>query len=266
LERYRVVKPIGSGGFSTVFLVEDVVVEETMILKVLSHALTLDENSLARFVRELKLSRKIAHPNVIRIHDLLEFGETRAISMEYFPGKDLGRVLDVCEKLSEARAVPITMQIASGLSAAHTEGIIHRDVKPANVLLGESDQVRIVDFGLASVIREAENRLTRTGHLVGTPHYMAPELIRGEDVDGRADLYSLGVMMYEMLSGKLPYDGDNPMHVLFRHLDGDAPQLADVAGVSPELSAIVARLMATDPEERYARAADLSTALASLAG
>jgi serine/threonine-protein kinase len=181
--------------------------------------------------------------------------------MEYFSGLDLGKILDKEKKLDPDRARTVSLQIAQGLAAAHDQGIIHRDVKPANILVDECDRVKIVDFGLAAATREAENRLTRTGHLVGTPHYMAPELIRGDEVDGRADLYSLGVMMYEMLSGSLPYDGDNPMNVLFRHLDGDAIPLTEVTDVPPDLAALVMRLMSLEREDRFQSAHALADAL-----
>ncbi|MCA9753243.1 MAG: HEAT repeat domain-containing protein, partial [Gemmatimonadetes bacterium] len=264
LDRYKVVRRIGSGGFSTVFLVEDTAVDDRVILKLLSYHLTLDEASMARFVQELKLARKISHPNVIRIHDLLELGEARAISMEYFPGRDLGRVLDDLGKMPPDRGVYICRQICEGLSAAHASGIIHRDIKPANVLVGDQDVVKIVDFGLAAASREAENRLTRTGHLVGTPHYMAPELIRGEEVDHRSDLYSFGIMMYEMFSGKLPYDGENPMNVLFRHLDGDAKPLTDITDIPADLARVVMRTMALDPKARPQSSSELLEELAGV--
>ena len=264
LERYRVVRKIGAGGFSTVFLVEDIAVDDRLILKLLSYHLTLDESSMARFVQELKLARKISHPNVIRIHDLLELGEARAISMEYFPGRDLGRILDDIGKLGADRGVHICRQICEGLTAAHAAGIIHRDIKPANILVGDDDSVKIVDFGLAAASRDAENRLTRTGHLVGTPHYMAPELIRGEDVDARTDLYSFGVMMYEMFAGVLPYDGDNPMNVLFRHLDGDAKPLTEHADIPAGLASIVTRTMALAPADRPQTATELLDELSAL--
>jgi serine/threonine-protein kinase len=258
LGRYRVIRKIGAGGFSTVFLVEDEVIADELILKILSHHLSEDEKMTMRFVQELKLARRISHKNVIRIHDLLEIGASRAISMEYFPGSDLGDLLDREEILQPARGIVVCKQICEGLAAAHEAGVTHRDIKPANVLIGQDDVVKIVDFGLASVGREVENRLTRTGHLVGTPHYMAPELIRGEEINAQADVYSFGIMMYEMFSGKLPYDGDNPMNVLFRHLDGDAPSLVDTReGFSPELSRIVAKAMQRDKDERYATAMEV---------
>jgi serine/threonine-protein kinase len=251
LDRYRIVRQIGRGGFSTVFLVEDQAISDRVILKILSPHLTEDENMAERFVRELKLARRIAHKNVIRIHDLLQIGRSKAISMEYFASEDLGDLLDREEKLTPERGAKLAIQICAGLGAAHEAGVIHRDVKPANVLVGEDDAVKLVDFGLASVGREMENRLTRTGHLVGTPHYMAPELIRGEEVGAVADLYSFGVMMYEMFSGQLPYDGDNAMAILFRHLDGDAKPLAEIVpGFPEELGRIVMGTMHVDRDQR----------------
>jgi len=251
LDRYRVIRQIGRGGFSTVFLVEDQAISDRVILKILSPHLTEDENMAERFVRELKLARRVAHKNVIRIHDLLQIGKSKAISMEYFASEDLGDLLDREERLSPERGVKLAEQICAGLHAAHEAGVIHRDVKPANVLVGENDTVKLVDFGLASVGREMENRLTRTGHLVGTPHYMAPELIRGEKVGAGADVYSFGIMMYEMFSGQLPYDGDNAMAILFRHLDGDAKPLTEmIPGFPEELGRVVMGAMNVDRDQR----------------
>ncbi|HMB69265.1 MAG TPA: HEAT repeat domain-containing protein, partial [bacterium] len=251
LDRYRIVRQIGRGGFSTVFLAEDQAISDSIILKILSPHLTEDENMAERFVRELKLARRVAHKNVIRIHDLLQIGRSKAISMEYFASEDLGDLLDREERLAPERGATLAKQICAGLGAAHDAGVIHRDVKPANVLVGEDDSVKLVDFGLASVGREMENRLTRTGHLVGTPHYMAPELIRGENVGAGADIYSFGVMMYEMFTGQLPYDGDNAMAILFRHLDGDAKPLNEmVPGFPEELARVVMSTMSVDRDQR----------------
>jgi serine/threonine-protein kinase len=258
LDRYRVIRKVGQGGFSSVFLVEDRAVADEIILKFLSPHLSADENMTLRFVKELKLTRRIGHANVIRIHDLLDIGRAKAISMEYFASEDLGQLIAKERRMPPARVVSLARQICRGLSAAHAQGVIHRDVKPANVLVGRDDHVKIVDFGLAAAMREAENRLTRTGHLVGTPHYMAPELIRGEEIDGRADLYSLGIIMYEMLSGEPPYDGDNPMNILFRHLDGDAKPIGEVVqGLPTELEWVVQHAMQLDPSVRPETADDL---------
>jgi serine/threonine-protein kinase len=258
LHRYKVVRKIGRGGFATVFLVEDEAISDLVILKILSSHLTADETMAERFVRELKLARRISHKHVIRIHDLLEIGRTRAISMEYFESEDLGDLLDRERVLPPERGLHLAVQVCAGLAGAHEAGVIHRDVKPANVLVGRDDEVKIVDFGLASVGRGVENRLTRTGHLVGTPHYMAPELIRGEEVGTSADIYSFAVMMYEMFAGRLPYDGENAMNILFRHLDGDAEPITTVVKGFPEsLSHAVMRAMHVDPAQRPASAEEL---------
>jgi serine/threonine-protein kinase len=258
LDRYRVIRKVGQGGFSSVFLVEDRAISDEIILKFLSPHLSADENMALRFVKELKLTRRISHPNVIRIHDLLDIGRAKAISMEYFASQDLGHLIAKEGRMPFARVLSLTRQLCRGLAAAHAQGVIHRDVKPANVLVGQDDHVKIVDFGLAAAMREAENRLTRTGHLVGTPHYMAPELIRGEEIDGRADLYSLGIIMYEMLSGDPPYDGENPMNILFRHLDGDARPIGEIVpGLPPELEWVVQHAMQLDPSVRPETAEDL---------
>jgi len=258
LDRYRVIRKVGVGGFSSVFLVEDQAISDEVILKILSPHLSADESMSLRFVQELKLTRRISHPNVIRIHDLMDVGRAKAISMEYFESRDLGEIVALERRIAPARVLHLSRQVCRGLRAAHAQGVIHRDVKPANVLVNAEEHVKIVDFGLAAVMREAENRLTRTGHLVGTPHYMAPELIRGEEIDGRADLYSLGVVMYEMLSGEPPYDGDNPMNILFRHLDGDAAPLNHlVPDVPPGLEAVVQHAMKLRPADRPATADDL---------
>ncbi len=251
LDRYQVLEKIGRGGFATVFLAADQVISEDVILKILSPHLSADERMHQRFVQELRIARRISHPNVIRIHDLLEIGEAKAISMEYFVGRDLGKVLDKDKSLPSDRALRISYQVAEGLAAAHDAGVIHRDVKPGNILVGDDDEVKLLDFGLASATHDVDQRLTKTGHLVGTPHYMAPELIRGEDVDGRADLYSFGVVMYEMISGSVPFDGDNPMNILFRHLDGDATPIQEIVPDLPEgVVRLVERTMALDPNDR----------------
>jgi serine/threonine-protein kinase len=255
LGRYDVMRRIGRGGFSTVFLAQDRVISEEVILKIMNPHISTDERMNLRFVQELKVARRISHPNVIRIHDLLEVGEARAISMEYFPGRDIGRLIEDIGSFEPSRVLKITKQVAAGLAAAHEVGVIHRDMKPANILVGEGDEVKIVDFGLASATYELGPRLTKTGHLVGTPHYMAPEVIRGEEVDGRADLYSVGIVMYEMLAGVPPYDGENAMNILFRHLDGGATPLGTIRTDLPKsLCVFVEGVMARDVENRPADA------------
>ncbi len=258
LGRFRIVNRIGGGGFGTVYRAEDLLVNEELVLKVLSPQLSHDPQVIKRFVQELKLTRRVSHPTVIRIHDLLDLGGAHAISMEYFAGRDLGIVLHEDGALSPERTCVIAEQVLEGLVAAHAAGVLHRDIKPGNILVGDDDGVRLVDFGLASATQMGKSRLTQSGMLVGTPEYISPEQIRGTPLDERADLYSLGVVLYEVLSGKAPFQGTTPVNVLFQHLESTVPPLVSVAPHVPQdLSDLVMQTMAREPEARPASAAAL---------
>jgi len=258
IDRFCVKERIGGGGFGTVYRVEDIAVREELVLKILSPQLSLDEAMLRRFVQELRLTRRITHRNVIRIHDLLDLQGAQAISMEYFPGQDLGRVLRDEGVLSVERVLGIAAQVIEGLTAAHELGIVHRDIKPANLLLGEGEHVKIVDFGLASVGQSTRSRLTQSGILVGTPEYISPEQITGHEVDGRTDLYSLGVVLYELLTGRQPFHGPNAVNVLFQHLEPDVPRAREVrAGIPDDVDELVMRCMSRFPDDRPQSAREL---------
>jgi hypothetical protein len=256
-DRFKVVRYIGGGGFGTVYLVEDIVVREELVLKILSPQLSLDESMIRRFVQELRLTRRITHRNVIRIYDLVDLGGAHAISMEHFDGRDLGAVAREDGPMTVERALSITEQVLDGLDAAHAMGIVHRDIKPANILVDSNDVVKIVDFGLALVAQSTRSRLTQSGILVGTPEYISPEQITGQEVDGRTDLYSLGIVIYEMISGRLPFSGTNAVNVLFQHLEAEVPPLAGVAPHVPEwASDLVMRCMSRLAVDRPASAAE----------
>jgi serine/threonine-protein kinase len=253
--RFKVLHRVGGGGFGTVYLVEDVMVKEEMVLKILSSQLSLDPTMIRRFVQELKLTRRITHANVIRIHDLIDLDGAQAISMEYFPGRDLGAVLREEGPMSPARAMNLAEQVLEGLAAAHSAGILHRDIKPANLLIGAGDLVKIVDFGLASMSHSTQSRLTQSGILVGTPEYISPEQITGTDIDARCDLYSLGVVLYEAMSGIQPFTGTSAVNILFQHLEADVPALGTVAaGIPPHVSDAVMKAMSRQPADRPASA------------
>jgi serine/threonine-protein kinase len=214
--------------------------------------------AIKRFVQELKLTRAITHPNVIRIHDFLDLGGARAVSMEYFPSRDLGKIIRTETSLPPLRGLKILDQVCEGLIAAHRVGVVHRDIKPANILVGQDDVVKIVDFGLAAAEQQMGSRLTKSGILVGTPEFMAPEQISGGEVDHRADFYSLGILMYEMFSGKRPYTADTPVKVLFLHLEGTPTPLSKLV---PELPGNVISLtmdcMAKEAKDRPQSAEEL---------
>ena len=192
--RYKFIEKIGKGAFGTVLLMEDTVVEERLILKFLNPNVSSDEEMMKRFVHELRYSRKITHKNVIRIYDFLYIRGNYAISMEYFPSHTLGGEIVNEKPVALKRAVKFGIDIATGMAVAHQAGIVHRDLKPANVLIDNDSLLKIVDFGVAAAQSQGDTQLTKTGYVIGSPKYMAPEQILGKKVDERADIYSLGVI------------------------------------------------------------------------
>ena len=250
--RYEFIKKIGKGAFGTVLLVNDRVVDENLILKFLNPDVASDDEMIKRFVHELRYSRKITHKNVIRIYDFLQMGSLYAISMEYFASHTLGDETRDDEPLPTDRALQYTCDIATGMIVAHLAGIIHRDLKPANILIDDDGLLKIVDFGVAAARTSGDTQLTKTGYVIGSPKYMAPEQILGKEVDERADIYSLGVMLYEMLTGAPPYSKGDQMSVMYQHVQGKAPPPHEVnKDISQELSDCVVRCMAVDKNKRY---------------
>jgi eukaryotic-like serine/threonine-protein kinase len=265
LGRYRVVRQIGKGGFGAIYLIYDSAIQEEIIFKILNPQLSMDEIALARFVQELKVTRGITHRNVIRLFDFLDLGGARAVSMEYFPSRDLGKIIRSEGALELSRGLRILSQVCEGLMAAHAGGIVHRDVKPANILVGKADTVKIVDFGLASMEQQMGTRLTKSGLLIGTPEYMSPEQISGGEVDHRADLYSLGIVMFEAFSAKKPFSGETPVKVLFQHLEADIPSLKNAAPNLPEtVYQLVEKAMCKDPGGRPQTAQEFWQSLESI--
>jgi serine/threonine-protein kinase len=259
--RYKYLKKIGKGAFGTVLLMEDTVVQEQLVLKFLNPNVSQDEEMMKRFVHELRYSRKITHRNVIRIYDFLFIRGNYAISMEYFPSHTLGN--EVNDKpLQVAKAVRFATDIATGMAVAHQSGIIHRDLKPANVLIDDTGLVKIVDFGVAAAQHQGDTQLTKTGYVIGSPKYMAPEQILGKKVDERADVYSLGVMLYEMLTGEPPYHRGDHMAVMYQHVQGKAkPPIEVNAGIPPGLSEIVMKAMSVDKTRRFQNMDEMRSAL-----
>jgi serine/threonine-protein kinase len=251
--RYKFIEKIGKGAFGTVLLMEDTVVDERLILKFLNPNVAQDEEMMKRFVHELRYSRKITHRNVIRIYDFLYIRGNYAISMEYFPSHTLGSEIVNEKPMPLKRAIRFASDICTGMTVAHQVGIVHRDLKPANVLINEEGLLKIVDFGVAAAHREGDTQLTKTGYVIGSPKYMAPEQILGKKVDETADVYSLGVIMYEMFTGVPPYHRGDHMSVMYQHVQGKARPPQEINPTLPAgLSELTMRAMSVDKSKRYA--------------
>ena len=263
--RYRVIKQIGKGAFGVVVLVEDMMVSDQIILKFLNAHMSSDENIIQRFIHELRYARKITHENIIRIYDFITFGRSYAISMEYFESHSMAFEIKMNKNPNFKRMLKIFVDICKGVGFAHSRDVIHRDLKPANILVNDNNEVKIVDFGLAAAASSADSRITRTGILVGTPTYMAPEQVRARAIDQRTDIYSLGILLYETFVGRAPYKGEDHLATLFQHVEGKAvPAHQANPKISEPLSAIIMKAMAVNPEARYQTAEDLMKAIETL--
>ncbi len=260
--RYKYIDKIGKGAFGTVLLMEDTVVDERLILKFLNPNVAEDEEVMKRFVHELRYSRKITHQNVIRIYDFLFIQGNYAISMEYFPSHTLGAEIVNEKPVELKRAIGFGIDMCTGMIVAHQVGIVHRDLKPANVLINDQGLLKIVDFGVAAAHREGDTQLTKTGYVIGSPKYMAPEQILGKKVDERADVYAIGVMLYEMLTGVPPYARGDHMSVMYQHVQGRARPPCEInPALSKELGELISRAMAVDKTKRFQNMEELRTAL-----
>jgi serine/threonine-protein kinase len=264
-DRYRVIKQVGKGAFGVVVLVEDTVVKDQFILKFLSPHVASDENAIQRFTRELRYARKVTHENVIRIYDFITHGNNYAISMEYFPSHSLTYNIARYRKLGVPRGINILQQICDGMAAAQSVKVVHRDLKPGNILINKNGKVKIVDFGLAAAASKAGSRLTKTGILVGTPTYMAPEQVRGKTIDSRTDIYALGTIMYEMFTGSPPYSGEDSVSIMFQHVEGNPTPPRELNDEIPvELEKIILKAMDVNPDNRFQTFQELKTSLGSL--
>ena len=260
--RYKYIDRIGRGAFGTVLLMEDTVVDERLILKFLNPNVSSDEEVMKRFVHELRYSRKITHKNVIRIYDFLYMQGNYAISMEYFPSHTLGSEIVNDKPIELKRALQFGIDMCNGMTVAHHVGIVHRDLKPANVLINQEGLLKIVDFGVAAAHREGDTQLTKTGYVIGSPKYMAPEQILGKKVDERADIYALGVISYEMVTGVPPYSRGDHMSVMYQHVQGKARVPREINPALPQgLSDLVVKAMSVDKTKRFQSMEELRAAL-----
>jgi serine/threonine-protein kinase len=266
LAGYRIERVIGRGGMSVVYLAEHARLERKVALKILSPELAGSERFHDRFLRESKLAASIDHPNIVPIYDADEAAGVLYIAMRYVEGSDLKQAIHDAGHLEPVRTSRIVEQVASALDAAHAQGLVHRDVKPANVLLTPDDHAYVSDFGLTKRAVSVSG-LTETGQLIGTIDYVAPEQIKGDPVDRRADVYSLGCLLFECLTGHAPYPRDIEVGVLWAHVETPPPSLTEERPDLPrEVDEVVTLAMAKDPSERSAAAGDVAAGLRSALG
>jgi serine/threonine-protein kinase len=264
--RYKYIEKIGKGAFGTVLLMHDEVVDEQLILKFLNQNVSSDEEMMKRFVHELRYSRKITHRNVIRIYDFLHLQGAYAISMEYFPSHTLSGEIPDSKPMDLAKALRFSKDMATGMNIAHQAGVIHRDLKPANILVNSEGLLKIVDFGVAAAASSGDTQLTKTGYVIGSPKYMAPEQILGKKVDETADIYSIGVIMYEMVTGVPPYSRGDHMSVMYQHVQGKAKHCQEINPLLPDDYAnIIVKAMSVDKTKRFQSMDELTEALNTLA-
>jgi len=256
--RYRIEALLGRGGMGAVYKAYDKDLDRMVALKLVRPELTNEIQVMQRFKQELLLASRVSHKNVLRIHDLGDVNGLKFISMAYIDGEDLHHLLEAHGRMPADEAADIAQQLCSALEAAHGEGVIHRDLKPQNILIDHSGNAYISDFGLAKSLEASAAMMTRTGALLGTPRYMSPEQVEGKSADHRSDLYALGLIMYEMVTGDLPFTGESVYQVMYQRLREDPK---DPKLINPEvpnyLSRVILRCLERDPERRYQSAHEI---------
>jgi serine/threonine protein kinase/Flp pilus assembly protein TadD len=254
--RFELIEELGSGGMGKVYRAFDKKIGEEIALKLLHAEIALDERTVDRFRNEIKLARRITHKNVCRMHELHEEGKTLFITMEYVPGQDLKGLIREKGTLTTGRAISIAKQIAEGLAEAHDLGVIHRDLKPQNIMVDKEGLAKIMDFGIARSLRTAG--MTVEGMIIGTPEYMAPEQVEGMEADQRTDIYALGVILFEMITGRVPFAGDTPLSVAYKHKNEMPLPPRKLNPQVPEpFNQLILRCLEKEKENRYQTADEL---------
>jgi serine/threonine protein kinase/Tfp pilus assembly protein PilF len=261
--RYEIIEELGKGGMGRVYRVEDTELKQEIALKLIKPEISAVKKTIERFRNELKVARNIRHKNVCGMYDLGEKEGAYFITMEYIHGEDLKNLIRKMGQLSAGQAITIAKQVCDGLGEAHRLGVVHRDLKPQNIMIDTDGDARIMDFGIARSL-EAKG-ITGAGVMIGTPEYMSPEQVEGKEVDQRSDIYSLGVILYEMVTGRVPFEGDTPFTIGMKH-KGELPQNPKELNtqISNDLSRVILRCLEKDKEKRYQSAGDVRSELANI--
>src|SRR5574344_290778 len=249
-DRYQIIKTIGEGGMANVYLAYDTILDRNVAVKVLRGDLATDEKFVRRFQREALSASSLSHPNIVEVYDVGEDNGQYYIVMEYIEGKQLKQLLKKRGKLTVSEVIDIMLQISDGLSVAHDSYIIHRDIKPQNIMIQENGLVKITDFGIAMAMNATQ--LTQTNSVMGSVHYLPPEQANGKGATLQSDIYSMGILMYELLTGELPYRGDNAVEIALKHLKEPFPSVKEkVPEVPQSVENIIIRATAKNPKNRY---------------
>ena len=257
--RYRIVRKLGSGGMADVYMAEDQQLGRRVALKVLHRRFAEDEQFVERFRREASSAAGLSHPNVVAIFDRGEWDGTYYISMELVEGRTLKEIVREKGPAPPEAAVDLTLQILRAARYAHKHGVVHRDIKPHNVLIDQDGRVRVTDFGIA---RAGTSDITETGSVMGTAQYLSPEQAQGRPVDERADLYAIGIVLYELLTGQVPFDADSPVTVALKQVsEMPVPPAELVPAIPPAIDAVVLHALEKDPDRRWQNADEFIAAL-----
>ena len=252
-DRYELEQRIGRGGMADVFLARDLLLDRPVAIKVLFPEFAIDPNFVERFRREAQSAANLNHPNIVGVYDWGKYSNTYFMAMEYVQGRTLADILKANHHVTSQQAAEIASEVAAALGFAHRNGVVHRDIKPANILIGANGQVKVADFGIARAMNApTESNLTQAGSVMGTATYFSPEQAQGAQPDPRSDLYSLGIVLYEMVAGRPPFSGENPVSIAYKQVhENPQPLNQIVADVPKSFEAIVAKLLSKKPEVRY---------------
>ena len=255
-DRYEIIRSIGEGGMANVYLARDIILERNVAIKILRGDLAGDEKFVRRFQREALSASSLSHPNIVEMYDVGEDNGTYYIVMEYVEGMTLKQLIKKRGSLSLSEAIDIMLQITDGIKEAHDSYIIHRDLKPQNILIKENGEVKITDFGIAMALNSTQ--LTQTNSVMGSVHYLPPEQASGKGATIKSDIYSMGILFYELLTGKLPFKGDNAVEIALKHMKNDIPSVREINDSIPQsVENIILKATAKNPKNRYESAADM---------